>query len=37
LLAPVLILIILPVLIDIFSRRGWRLVKKEEPELAPVK
>jgi len=37
LLAPVLILIILPVLIDVFSRRGRRLAKKEEPELALVK
>jgi cobalt-zinc-cadmium resistance protein CzcA len=37
LLAPVLILVILPVLIDIFSRRGRRLAKREVPELAPVK
>jgi cobalt-zinc-cadmium resistance protein CzcA len=37
LLAPVLILIILPVLIDIFSRRGRRVEKKEVPELVPVK
>jgi heavy metal efflux system protein len=37
LLAPVLILIILPVLIDIFSRRGRRAEKKEVPELVPVK
>jgi len=38
LLAPVLILIILPVLIDIFSRRGRRLEKKEVmPEFVPVK
>jgi heavy metal efflux system protein len=37
LLAPVLILIILPVLIDVFSRRGRRVEKKEVPELVPVK
>jgi heavy metal efflux system protein len=37
LLAPVLILVILPVLIDIFSRRGRRLANREAPELAPVK
>jgi heavy metal efflux system protein len=37
LLAPVLILIILPVLIDAFSRRGRRIEKKEAPELAAVK
>jgi cobalt-zinc-cadmium resistance protein CzcA len=36
LLAPVLILIILPVLIDIFSRRGRHVEKKEVPELAAV-
>jgi heavy metal efflux system protein len=36
LLAPVLILVILPVLIDIFSRRGRRLAKKEVPELVAV-
>jgi cobalt-zinc-cadmium resistance protein CzcA len=37
LLAPILILIILPVLIDIFSRRGRRREKKEVPELVAVK
>jgi len=37
LLAPLLILIILPVLIDIFSRRGRRVVMEEVPELAAVK
>ena len=37
LLAPALMLIILPVLIDIFSRRGRRIEKKEVPELAAVK
>jgi heavy metal efflux system protein len=37
LLAPVLILIILPVLIDVFSRRGRRVEKRELPELAAVK
>ena len=37
LLAPVLILIILPVLIDIFSRRGRRITKKDVPELEAVK
>jgi cobalt-zinc-cadmium resistance protein CzcA len=37
LLAPVLILIILPVLIDIFSRRGRRIEKTQVPELAEVK
>jgi cobalt-zinc-cadmium resistance protein CzcA len=37
LLAPVLILVILPVLIDIFSRRGRRLAKKEVPELVAVR
>jgi cobalt-zinc-cadmium resistance protein CzcA len=37
LLAPVLILIILPVLIDIFSRRGRHVEKEEVPELAGVK
>jgi heavy metal efflux system protein len=36
LLAPVLILVILPVLIDIFSRRGRRLAKKGVPELVAV-
>ncbi|MFY9986068.1 MAG: CusA/CzcA family heavy metal efflux RND transporter [Chthoniobacterales bacterium] len=36
-LAPILILIILPVLIDIFSRRGRRTERKEVPELAAVK
>jgi heavy metal efflux system protein len=37
LLAPVLILIILPVLIDIFSRRGRHVEKEEVPELVAVK
>ncbi|MBV8215041.1 MAG: efflux RND transporter permease subunit, partial [Verrucomicrobia bacterium] len=37
LLAPILILVILPVLIDIFSRRGRRTEKEEVPELAAVK
>jgi cobalt-zinc-cadmium resistance protein CzcA len=37
LLAPILILVILPVLIDIFSRRGRRLAKKEVPELVAVR
>ena len=37
LLAPVLILIILPVLIDIFSRRGRHVEKEEAPELTAVK
>jgi len=37
LLAPILILVILPVLIDIFSRRGRRVAKKKVPELVPVK
>jgi cobalt-zinc-cadmium resistance protein CzcA len=37
LLAPVLILVILPVLIDIFSRRGRRIEKKEVPALVEVK
>jgi heavy metal efflux system protein len=37
LLAPILILVILPVLIDIFSRRGRRIGKEEVPELAAVK
>ena len=32
LLAPVLILIILPVLIDVFSRRGRRAPEKPAPE-----
>jgi heavy metal efflux system protein len=36
-LAPILILVILPVLIDIFSRRGRRAETKQVPELAPVK
>ena len=36
-LAPILILIILPVLIDIFSRRGRRTERKEVPELAAIK
>ena len=36
-LAPILILIILPVLIDIFSRRGRRTERKEVPDLAAVK
>jgi cobalt-zinc-cadmium resistance protein CzcA len=37
LLAPVLILIILPVLIDIFSLRGRHVEKEEVPELVAVK
>jgi heavy metal efflux system protein len=37
LLAPVLILIILPVLIDIFSRRGRRMMPSPARELGPVK
>ncbi|MBV8481684.1 MAG: efflux RND transporter permease subunit [Verrucomicrobia bacterium] len=37
LLAPILILVILPVLIDIFSRRGRRIEKEEVPDLAAVK
>jgi heavy metal efflux system protein len=37
LLAPVLILVILPVLIDVFSRHGRRMVRKAVPELEPVK
>jgi heavy metal efflux system protein len=37
LLAPVLILIVLPVLIDLFSRRGRKPQAKEAPELATVK
>jgi heavy metal efflux system protein len=37
LLAPILILVILPVLIDMFSRRGRRLKKQPVPELVEVK
>ena len=37
LLAPVLILVILPVLIDLFSQRGRQEPAKATPELAPVK
>jgi heavy metal efflux system protein len=37
LLAPVLILIVLPVLIDLFSQRGKKPETKEAPELAEVK
>jgi heavy metal efflux system protein len=37
LLAPVLILIVLPVLIDLFSRRGRKPVEEQAPELEPVK
>jgi len=37
LLAPILILIILPVLIDVFSRRGRNLEREPVPELEAVK